>query len=159
MARNGLARAFLRSPLLKVKRTQRFRRFWPVHETSDEKSVSRNFFLRCGSHPHVRARRVFDNRELATAGFSRRNAVGIKSRYPFVPDRPPRALMRRSASKPFVRARRQIVVRPVTIFAAWCADHASDMARRRQNELDRTGIEAGRCIGRFPWRNVVLARR
>jgi hypothetical protein len=42
MARNGLARAFLRSPLLRVKRTQRFRHFWSVHDPF-EKSVSRNF--------------------------------------------------------------------------------------------------------------------
>src|ERR1700730_18115886 len=143
LARNGLARAFLQSPLLRVKRTRRFRRFWPVHERSDEKWVSRNFFLRCRSHPHVRARRVFDNRELAVAGFARRNAIGIQLRYPFVPDWPPRPWMSRSASKPFVRARRQIVVRPVTIFAARCADHASHMARRRQNEIDRPGIQAG----------------
>jgi hypothetical protein len=46
--------------------------------------------LRCRSHPHVRARRVFDNRELAIAGFARRNAARLKLRYPFVPDRPPR---------------------------------------------------------------------
>src|SRR6202790_4214252 len=158
MARNGLARAFLRSPLLGEKGPKRFRRLWPVHWASDEKSVSRNFFLRRRSPPHVRARRVFDNRELATAGFARRNAIGIQLRYPFVPDRPPRPLMRRSASKPFVRARRQIVVCPVTILAAWCADHASHMARRRQNEFDRPRIQTGRRIGRFPWRNVVFAR-
>src|ERR1700742_3509633 len=67
--------------------------------------------------------------------------------------------MRRSVSKPFVRAWRQIVVRPVTVFAAWSADHASHVARSRQNELDWPGIQMGRRIGRFPWRNVVFARR
>src|SRR6476469_5620249 len=84
--------------------------------------------LRWPSHPHVRARRVFDNRELATARFTRRNAARVQLRYPFVPDRPPRPLMRCRACEPFVGTERQFVVRPVSILAARWADHASHMA-------------------------------
>jgi hypothetical protein len=86
----------------------------PATTRSDPGSLRHSFksskphlcFLRCRSHPHVKTRRVFDSRELAAAGFARRNVVGIQLRYPFVPDRPPRPLMRRSAGEPFVRARR-----------------------------------------------------
>src|SRR5437660_6337480 len=98
--------------------------------TRSEQSVKPQLcFLCCRAHPHVRARSVFDNRELASARFARRNAARIKLRYPFVPNRPPRPLTRRGAAEPFVRTGRQLVVRPMAIFGAWRADHASHMAR------------------------------
>jgi hypothetical protein len=77
-------------PLMRAKRTRHGRRFWSVHDPSEKSVKPQLCFLRCRSHPHVRAWRVFDNRELATARFARRNAARIKLRYPFVPDRPPR---------------------------------------------------------------------
>jgi hypothetical protein len=73
-----------------AKRTRQGRAFWSVHDRSEKSVKPQLWFLRCRAHPHVRARRVFDNRELASARFARRNAARIKLPYPFVPDRPPR---------------------------------------------------------------------
>jgi hypothetical protein len=69
-------------------RAKRIRHERSVHDPSEKYPPF--CALRWPSHPHVRAGRVFDNRELATARFTRRNAARVELRYPFVPDGPPR---------------------------------------------------------------------
>ena len=111
------------------------------------------------SYANVSTRRVLDRPQLAGARGSRKNAPEIEWRHPLVPQRPPRTLMGFRPVKPFVWRRGELVVGPMAVLAAGRADDAGHVSRGREDEFDRPGIEAGRCIGRFPRRDVILARR
>src|SRR5208283_392886 len=81
-------------------------------------------------HPHVGAGRVLDDLELAVARGARRHAAAVVLRYPLVPVRPPRPLLRRGGGEPFVGRSRQLVVRPMAVLAAGRADHAREVPGR-----------------------------
>src|SRR5205814_2953190 len=109
---------------------------------------------------HIGARRVFDRFELAVAGLAGRDLAAGVSRYPPLPDRPPRIRALRRAGEPLLGGRRIALVLPMAVFAAARRiDDTGDMAGGRQHELDRPRIELRRGVGRAPRRDGVLAGR
>src|SRR5712671_548635 len=107
--------------------------------------------------PDIRARRVLDRGELAVAGLAGRYLAAGVFRDPAFPDRPPRIRTLGRAGEPFLGGRRVGVVLPMAVFAARRIDDAGDVARGRQHEFDRPGIELRRSISRAPRRDMVVA--
>ncbi|MET4843344.1 hypothetical protein ABIF62_003839 [Bradyrhizobium japonicum] len=121
----------------------------PVKKSADRRrrrpiflgAVARADQLGCyRSHAHVGARSVLDDRQVAAARFARGNALMIQAAHPLVPNGPPGVPMTGCICESLVGGRRQVIVRPMAVLAARCADDSRHVSGGGQNELDGTGI-------------------
>jgi hypothetical protein len=137
-----------------------FSRVTPEILRDKERSACRSKSLcRCtNADPNVRAWRVLNRLHALCAWFSGGDRTAGMFRSPFFPHRPPGGLYEGCALEPLFRTFGKLRVVPVTVRAAGRVDDPGNVARLRENELDRAAVKPGCRIGRPPGGDVILPR-